>query len=122
MEHTPGPWIVTELNPAPEPGFAYAVGHDPLGPSEVPWPIALAVTPNDARLIAAAPALLEALDKAMEDAWYNDDSNIERLEPEWLVQARAAIQAATTPSQEVTRRPPPFMQTSTEVIDGQDQA
>ena len=43
---------------------------------------------------AAAPVLLKALERAMDDAWYNDDSNIERLEPEWIAQARAAIKAA----------------------------
>lgn len=60
--HTPGPRVVTELDPAPMPGYAYAVGHDPLGPSDVPWPIALYVTPADARLSAAAPDLLAALE------------------------------------------------------------
>lgn len=62
--HTPGPWTSTELAAAIVPGFAYGVGHDPLGPSGVAWPIALAVTPDDARLIAAAPKLLEALEDA----------------------------------------------------------
>ena len=57
-------WTVTELDPAPEPGFAYAIGHDPLGESDVPWPIALVCMPADARLIAAAPDLLAALKEA----------------------------------------------------------
>ncbi|KKL66157.1 hypothetical protein LCGC14_2147840, partial [marine sediment metagenome] len=46
------------------------------------------------RLEGINTALLEALEKAMEDAWYNKPSNIERIEPEWIVQARAAIKVA----------------------------
>ena len=95
-KHTPGPWTVTELDPAPEPGFAYAVGRDP-GPADVPWPIALTVIPADARLIAAAPALLSALEKVAHDA---DESLMQRPGdlPAILAvtykQARAAIKQA----------------------------
>ena len=61
-KHTPGPWRVVEVDPAAAAGFAYVIKHVPLGPNDVPWPVALSCCPADANLIAAAPALLEALE------------------------------------------------------------
>ena len=87
-KHTPGPWMqLTGPN-----GRTYITDR-----ADSHWAshcIAEVKEDANARLIAAAPKLLEALEKAMDDAWYNDDSNIERIEPEWIVQARAVIKAA----------------------------
>lgn len=102
MEHTPANWIVTELDPAPTPGFAYAIGHDPLSESDVPWPVALAVTPADAHLIAAAPALLSALESLETVARSYLRYPLEGEEPgysakdllAYCIEARAAILAA----------------------------
>lgn len=48
------PWRYQPADPIPTPGYAYQVSA--TGPT--PWPVALAVLPADARLIAAAPDLL----------------------------------------------------------------
>lgn len=59
------------------------------------YEIALEKRLNEIRRLEGIKAeLLEALEKAMEDTWYNKPSNIERIEPEWLVHARAAIKKA----------------------------
>ncbi len=110
-KHTPGPW---RLITADDEHTIHAPGHGTIIATAHPL---MPECPANARLIAAAPAtphecspdcpgeqnrrklatfteMLKALEKAMDDAWYNDDSNIERIEPEWIVQARYAIKAA----------------------------
>ena len=95
-KHTPGPWTFILTDPAPLPGFAYGIGHDPFGPSDVPWPVALAVTDADARLIAAAPDLLEALEVLT--AWIAKADRCDVPWPNLLREAddkaRAAVKAA----------------------------
>ncbi len=73
-KHTPGPWKFIERNPAPAPGFAYVIKHDPRQPSDVAWPVALSCCPADARLIAAAPELLKAL-----EAFLNGDPSVSHM-------------------------------------------
>lgn len=60
-EHTPGPWVADTENPWPQQigccplvGRPFAIGHGPRN-------VAAASTAADARLIAAAPDMLEAL-------------------------------------------------------------
>lgn len=76
INHTPGPWVVIEGR------FAWTIGK---------WPYRIAEISNvaeykaNARLIAAAPDLLEALEQI---AWSNDSK--------WQADcARAAIKKAT---------------------------
>lgn len=52
--HTTAPWHWCPVETITSPGFAYQVSA--AGPT--PWPVALAVLPADAALIAAAPELL----------------------------------------------------------------
>ena len=59
--HTPGPWIASEPNGK---GNGWRVGPAWLG--ERAWS---PETAADARLIAAAPEMLEALEKLLEDAY-----------------------------------------------------
>lgn len=94
--HTPGPWAISKRNDAERPysiisgaetGRAYAVAMCPRYRGE-DWE-------EDARLIAAAPELLEAL------TWLVR-CNDEVRHPQWLdspaeIAARAAIAKATQP-------------------------
>jgi hypothetical protein len=75
--HTPGPWVVESLVDgydihAPQAGCFIATTSDP----EMVWG---AVTrKDDARLIAAAPELLEALEIALDcagDAWWAEKAD-----------------------------------------------
>lgn len=85
-KHTPGPWHIDPIK-------AHANGNRRIM-AEQCTPIA--VVPEqlaaDARLIAAAPDLLDALNAALDE--------IDRLyaegydEPEWAAQARAAVAKA----------------------------
>ncbi len=54
MTHTPGPWVIYEDETA-----GLCVGG---GDAEIVFPIAEHLQPGDARLVAAAPELLEALE------------------------------------------------------------
>lgn len=96
--HTPGPWTSTELAAAPYPGFSYGVGHDPLGPSDVAWPIALAVTPDDAHLIAAAPTMLARLENILADCetWQDDPNDTNDPISQIMAECRNAIGIART--------------------------
>lgn len=64
-EHTEGPWEVTDLGPAEGAGkvaFALVVGHSPVvAPSSCGT--ALIALAANVHLIAAAPAMLDALER-----------------------------------------------------------
>lgn len=87
-EHTPGPWIVKERVAGFDilaPKSVYAVANDPGGDFGVIEDL------EDARLIAAAPDLLEALENLLET------STGQGTHEQWLEamdQARAAIAKA----------------------------
>lgn len=90
MPHTPGPWQVNRSDPL----------HvcDADGESRGCSPIAFVQVGNDgrwtakanARLIAAAPDLLAALQELLADKYLSDPINRDRM-----ANARAAIRAAT---------------------------
>lgn len=96
MSHTPGPWHIEDRN---EEGPLAVIGSDGL-------PVAFAFFPRDgsdydanARLIAAAPALLAALQLTLIrlvecDEWLRDHEEYWGLDPA-IASARAAIRAAT---------------------------
>lgn len=66
---TPGPWYVEEGR-AVIPGYSQHIGRKPDGVIP-PWPVAMAVTPGDAHLMAAAPDLYAAASQVLNrlDAW-----------------------------------------------------
>jgi len=86
MNHTPGPWTISHENFG---HFKLDAGDvsiiDGCGYCDSPWLSSEA----DARLIAAAPDLLEAL-KKMLDVWEHGG-----LKPYPIAKARAAIAKAT---------------------------
>lgn len=100
--HTPGPWIADSwyVGPKDLPTLVKVNPNGPLGHEEV---IA------NARLIAAAPDLLAALQSALSDAkpaahreYWRDGADGESSElvreetwPDWIAAARAAIAQAT---------------------------
>lgn len=77
LKHTPGPWKIEYNDPEEE--YWVTRPHYDAGPAKIIYNI------EDARLIAAAPDLLEALEGVM--YWDNG-------KPEWET-ARAAIDKAT---------------------------
>jgi len=101
-EHTPGPWTIQAINlSVHRVGFEYIVrdarncalaevGHiDSItdgGEGEA-----------NARLIAAAPELLAALEAAF-DSWYDDPRHFQTRELAWVGLARAAIAKAAPAS------------------------
>ncbi len=86
FRHTAGPWRMTELDSGI---FTINSGH---------WGVAEVERPADARLIAAAPELLQALEELIAEA-KNDieygDLNHHALETAGFDMAKAAIQKAT---------------------------
>ena len=96
MANTQGPWTVTELDPAPEPGYSYGVGGEPVGPSDIPWPVALVCTPADADLIAAAPSMLARLENILADCetWRDDPGDTGEFVSQIEAEARNAITKA----------------------------
>ncbi len=92
--HTKGPWHVGERR-----GEHIAIKHSDHAPGAISWTLALAVArptwaaqaEANARLIAAAPDLLEALRLIAEQ-----DPAENALDPQWAARiARAAIAKAT---------------------------
>lgn len=98
-KHTPGPWQVSGVRVRLGEHSCQAVGPDGFSIAFLPIgrrPDELAGALADARLIAAAPLLLEAL-KAMTEEWV-DYMTINHLGDPWakhnMKLARAAIAAA----------------------------
>lgn len=96
-QHTPGPWFALENDPKHFPGHGYRVNRNKDG---FAWDLAhICNAPNgsaNARLIAAAPELLDALQAMTEIAemtigWLPTPPNADGP----LIQARAAIAKAT---------------------------
>lgn len=99
-KHTPGPWVLhpTALHPA-----VRSVGTAETGPRRICTVGTMNGNPVDkenARLIAAAPELLAALQQTV--AWMEG----ERTAIDALANARAIIAKATTPNAQVHGRPP----------------
>ena len=100
-KHTPGPWEPTKLNSAPlglwavnAPGYG---GRNPLVCGmeySKGGPILHAESEANARLIAAAPELLEALQSVVTH-WTSQFERSGHKAPSWCIQARAAIAKAT---------------------------
>lgn len=98
-KHTPGPWLIADNGT-----FVYALGN---GGTNVFWADVqsagserafLSEKRANARLIAAAPELLEALTDALKyyDAWLaNTDVTPNESLQAWTSKARAAITKAT---------------------------
>lgn len=79
--HTPGPWLTAATNRI---GYIYIQDSDGVAITD-PSPLKIA----DARLIAAAPELLELVLDAL------DDPDVDILGSVWVRDARAAIAKAT---------------------------
>ncbi len=87
--YTPGPWTVAELDRlyVNSPGGTIVI--HPGGS----YRAKIGELQANARLIAAAPELLEAGKEALA-WWHSIPSNIEKKEPGWLALVRAAIRKA----------------------------
>ena len=96
-EHTPGPWEISR-DAVPE-GYTQNTVYAERDGERVATAFR---NEANARLIAAAPDLLEAC-KAALDAWHAKDSNFERElnkgTPEWLSSVRTAIAKAEVRSE-----------------------
>jgi len=86
-QHTPGPWRLTTL---PEGRWVEVYGGHPEDD------VAQAVGVPNARLIAAAPELLEALERISAiGEWLDDDQDVfAACYRTWVIEARAAIAKA----------------------------
>jgi len=89
-EHTPGPWVVhpTSIHPA-----VRSIGTAEAGPRRICTVGSTNGNPTDwhnARLIAAAPELLEALN-TLPQSLASTDEDLDK----WVAKARAAIAKAT---------------------------
>jgi len=99
-EHTPGPWTTRPNPDAPEwwidgpVGLTPNVSYETIGP-----PIGMTYTKENARLIAAAPDLLVALDNFIADydtiCTEYSTANVARVVDMALPSFRAAIAKAT---------------------------
>jgi len=100
-QHTPGPWEVVPLSGVGGPFAIRMAYHNPQ--ANPTWYGVQAVgTKADARLIAAAPDLLEALkdyDNAFTD-FDPDDQTSRFAMRKVIIAARAAIAKATNPNRE----------------------
>jgi hypothetical protein len=92
MNHTPGPWTTRE---SPEHwGRVDVIIHSEATDVATAWQGGTEANRANAKLIAAAPDLLEALEEALED-W--EDSHFDEEYPsriEWADKARAALKKA----------------------------
>lgn len=92
MNHTPAPWTVSEMDASGD-VFEYHIFIEP-NVAVIERKVAGKDQHDmaDARLIAAAPALLQALERLLEHGTFDDYPNTN----EWYAvrDARAAIQAA----------------------------
>ena len=98
-KHTPGPWKIgfsdgSGAGQYDEGIWIVAEGNNPIvrGGQDQGVPVGV-VTPADARLIAATPALLEALESVL-FAERKHDGHINPDNPCWCQDARTAIKAA----------------------------
>lgn len=93
-EHTPGPWLVRDWRDKPK--VIHEGGGSPFTIGS-PGGVHVASLPNhnkaDARLIAAAPDLLDTLLRAVQDIDSGWDDDAEERFP-WLQDANAAIAKA----------------------------
>lgn len=92
-EHTPGPWTVERD------GQGNIVIGAPKPNDDARYLWIAEVTPSNngeheanARLIAAAPEMLEALRNAFA-SWFDNPRNFDKPEPNWVISARATIRA-----------------------------
>lgn len=105
-KHSPGPWTIGKVSHAEQHVDIDSLNHDPFvgcdewrtmartygteGEEEIGSIVMLA----NARLIAAAPELLEALKLALE-YWRHRQQRYKNRSPVWVQAARAAITKAT---------------------------
>ena len=94
-QHTPGPW---RWVPQPDYSWQYqdlmsASGEVVLSGEEAPDPSGIEISHADARLIAAAPDLLEALEALMVTIDAQINAGL-RWDPEEVAAARSAIAKA----------------------------
>jgi TPP-dependent trihydroxycyclohexane-1,2-dione (THcHDO) dehydratase len=99
-KHTPGPWTVA-ADPDSENDVYYAVfAEDEISDARFEDDFIAVTNLNhanneaNARLIASAPELLEALRTALK-GWEVEFEYLAKRTPEWVTQARAAIAKAT---------------------------
>lgn len=92
-QHTPGPWEAIEVAEG-----RFAIGAAYRDENNMPMEGFIADVPVEAnaRLIAAAPKLLEALERAVIETIdaFKDDPIGQEYTSAWIVQARAAIAKA----------------------------
>ena len=93
VKHTPGPWRYVRANPSPTTGEHLIAGAKPGYLAEVRDCRSGSVAAN-ARLISAAPDLLEAL-QWLVDILPDPDLDNDELQRTWTRRARAAIAKAT---------------------------
>lgn len=84
--HTPGPWRYCPQNGSPTTGMHMIAGSKPGYLAEV-RDCGSGIVQANARLIAAAPELLEALETLADEEWRDDDDNI-------LIDARTKARSA----------------------------
>ena len=91
-KHTPGPWMFdATLKGDGSFGGSYIVSNN----AKKTWPLAEVYREDNARLIAAAPELLEAINGLMKIFSSVTQGQEAELRAEWLPKARAAIAKAT---------------------------
>ena len=85
-KHTPGPWVITiESRFAPD-------GYTRVGTPDDGMPVAIVPSADDARLIAAAPDLYEALAGLLGD---RTNPGLHRMEQDQIDAARTALSRAS---------------------------
>ena len=95
-QHTPGPWVI-DRNPVEHLGFTIGVPASEAMPPASQRHIGNVFYAANARLIAAAPELLAALQDLAEEAARSVYPQPDKPDSAWakLVRARAAIAKAT---------------------------
>lgn len=94
MSHTPGPWIARKVS---GPGWPGQVGYAIDFNEDQEQVVDFVYEESDAKLIAAAPELLEALEDLKREIILSDvdmDYIDSHFKP-WIEKARAAIEKAT---------------------------
>lgn len=89
MKHTPGPWRTVEIFRDNAPNIIGIFGPRSTTSGFNGVPLFLVEKEVDARLVAAAPSLLEALEQLLADKYLADPINADRM-----AKARAAVAKA----------------------------